>query len=214
MYFDFLLIYFIEMCNFLLLLNYNFIESILVLLRLKYQSKTFLDFINDNQIKFDNNENKDNEYKNKINELEKYIQELELKIKEKDIIMNEEKIKNDKLNIKIKELENITNKQMNNIKELENELKLLKKNNKFAEGERLISIKFISSAQDIDYSLTTKNTEKFSKIEAKLYEKYPKYKKTNNYFLVSGSKIDKQKTLEQNKIKNNDVITLIEINID
>ena len=45
------------------------------------------------------------EYQIKINKLEQYIKELELKLKEKDIIINEEKIKNDNLNKRIKELE-------------------------------------------------------------------------------------------------------------
>ena len=124
---------------------------------------TFLDFINDSSIKLSNNENienfnvinttsesienKEKEYKNKINELEKYIKELELKIKEKDIIIKEEKLKNDNLNKKIKELETISNKnpQINNVIELENEIKLFRKFNNFSEGEKLISIKFIST---------------------------------------------------------------------
>ena len=54
------------------------------------------------------------EYQIKINKLENYIKELELKLKEKDKIINDEKIKNDNLNKRIKELENISNN--NNIK--------------------------------------------------------------------------------------------------
>jgi hypothetical protein len=34
---------------------------------------------------------------------------------------------------------------------------------------------------------------------------------TNNYFLVGGNKINKNKTIKENNIKNNDIITL-EIN--
>ena len=41
-----------------------------------------------------------------------------------------------------------------------------------------------------------------------LYNKYPKYTDTENYFLVSGKKVNKHKTLENNNIKNNDIITL------
>ena len=151
--------------------------------------------------------NQNNVYINKINELEKYIKELELKIKEKDAIINEEKIKNENLNKKIKELENKTNKQ-NRAAELENEIKLFREYNNFSEGEKLISIKFISFDQDIDYSLIIKNTEIFSKIEVMLYNKYPKYIETDNYFLVNGNKINRNKTFEKNNIKNNDIITL------
>ena len=152
--------------------------------------------------------NQNNVYINKINELEKYIKELELKIKEKDAIINEEKIKNENLNKKIKELENKTNKQ-NRAAELENEIKLFREYNNFSEGEKLISIKFISFDQDIDYSLIIKNTEIFSKIEVMLYNKYPKYIETDNYFLVNGNKINRNKTFEKNNIKNNDIITLL-----
>ena len=153
--------------------------------------------------------NQDNEYKHKINE-------LELKIKEKDIIINTMKIKNDNLIQKIKESQNISNNnlEINKIIELENENKLFRKYNNFSEGEKLISIKITSGAQDIDYPLIIKNTEKFLKLENILYDKYPKYYETENYFLVGGQKIDKHKSLEQNNIKNNDVIVLLIYNSD
>jgi len=132
------------------------------------------------------------------------------------MIIKEEKAKNDNLNKKIKELESISNKnqQINNIIELENEIKLFRKFNNFSEGEKLIQIKFISNEQDIDYSLIVKNNEKFYKIEGILYEKYPKYVETDNFFVVSGNRINRNKTLEQNNIKSNDIITLIINNLD
>ena len=160
--------------------------------------------------------NQDKEYIYKIKKKKKKIKELESKIKEKDIKINEEKIKNENLNKIIKELENISNNnlQISNIIELENEIKLFRKYCKFSEGEKLISIKFNSDAKDIDYTIINKNTEKFIKIETMIYEKYPKYKKTNNDFLVGGNKINKEKTLEENNIKNNDTITLVINNLD
>ena len=164
--------------------------------------------INNFNTKNQNSENKNNIYLKKINELEKYIKELELKIKEKDTIINEEKIKNENLNKKIKDLENTSNKQ-NNATELENEIKLFRKYNNFSEGEKLISIKFTSFEQDVDYSLIIKNTELFSKIEAMLYNKYPRYIETDNYFFVNGIKVNRNKTFEKNNIKNNDIITLL-----
>ena len=161
-------------------------------------------------------ENQNKEYINKINEFEKYIKELESKIKEKDIIINEEKIKNENLNKKLKELQNISNKNLdiNNIIELKNEIKLFREYNNFSEGEKLISINFTSLEQDIDYSIIIKNTEIFSKIEIMLYNKYPKYTETENYFLVGGNRINRHKTLEKNNIKNNDIITLYINNFD
>ena len=155
--------------------------------------------------------NQDKEYISKIKKLEQKIKELEFSIKEKDIIINEEKIKNENLNKKIKELENISNNNLerSNAIELENKIQLFRKYCNFSEGEKLISIKFISNEQDIDYSIITSNTEKFNNLENMVYEKYPKYMETDNYFLVGGNRIDKNKTLEENIIKNNAVITLV-----
>ena len=149
------------------------------------------------------------EYKNKINELEKHIKELEIKLIEKDKLITD-------LNKRIKELENISNNKINtnNIIELENEIKLFRTYYNLADNEKLISIKFISVNQDIDFTVIAKNTDVFSKIEKMLYDKYPKYLESENYFLVSGIKINKQKTLEQNKIKNNDILALQINNFD
>ena len=142
--------------------------------------------------------NKNNEYINKINEMELKIKELELQITEKDRKINDQIKKN-------KELNEIV---INTIKELENEIKLFRKYNNFSKGEKLISIKFASKKQDIDYSIIIKNTEIFSKIETMLYNKYPKYIGTKNNFYVGDNRINRDKTFEQNNIKNNDIITL------
>ena len=59
------------------------------------------------------------------------------------------------------------------------------------------------------YSMICKNTEKFSKLEEKLYKDYPEYSKFDNYFKINENRVDKMKTLDENKIKNNDVIIII-----
>jgi len=148
------------------------------------------------------------EYKNKINELENIIKELEIKIIEKDNLIKEEEIKKLDLTKKIKEFENISN----NIIELENEIKLFRTYYDFSSNEKLISVKFISMNQEINSTIISKNTDSFSKIENILYEKYPKYKDSENYFIFNGRKINRNRTLEENKIRNNDTLTL-EINI-
>jgi len=75
-------------------------------------------------------------------------------------------------------------------------------------GEKLLTIKFISIDQKINFNTVAKNTDNFAKLEGILYDKYPKYKETENYFLVNGKKLNKHKSLEENKIKDNDVLTL------
>ena len=189
---------------------------------IQYQTNTFLEFINEDSVK-DNNEkinnnSKDNKndndnqninmikkqneiYKNKINELENKIKNLELIIKEKDNIINQYN--------KLKELYNTSNNNnyVNKIKELVKEIEKYKAYC-LLPGEKLLTIKFISIDQKINFNTVAKNTDNFTKLESSLYEKYPKYKETENYFLVNGKKLNKHKTLDENKIKDNDVLTL------
>ena len=179
--------------------------------------------INENEIKMDGYRNEINEYKeeinkykDEINELKKNIDELEIQLKEKDKLLKEEKEKIDNLNKKILENEIVLNDKSKtyNTTELENEIKLFRDYYKFSSNEKLVSIQFISGSQDIDFTLIAKNTEPFTKIEFMLYEKYPNYKDTENYFLVNGTRINKYRTLEENKIKNNDTLTLLVNNFD
>ena len=53
---------------------------------------------------------------------------------------------------------------------------------------------------------------KFIKLESALYEYYPRYIDSENFFLVNGMKVNKNKTLEDNKIKDNDIVTLKDFN--
>jgi len=77
-----------------------------------------------------------------------------------------------------------------------------------SEGEKLISIIIVSTDQKIHHSFICKNTDKFTKIEYLLYEIYPEYMESENYFIANGNKINKYKSLEENDIKNSDIITL------
>ena len=79
-------------------------------------------------------------------------------------------------------------------------------------NEKMISLIFTSDDKKIHFSIICKNTEKFNKLEEKLYEKYPEYSITNNDFVVNGNRIQKSKTLEENNICNSDIIILNQIN--
>ena len=72
-----------------------------------------------------------------------------------------------------------------------------------------MSIIIKSKDEKILFSIICKNSENFLRIEKELYEQYPEYRNENNYFIPNGNKIDKSKTLDENKIKNNSIITLI-----
>ena len=151
------------------------------------------------------------------------------------------KNKNIKLSEKIKELEKIINikEDKNLIAELIERLKLLNNKGKYninkdklnelyeeirikdkiisnypiklLEREKLLSLIFMSTDQKVHYSCICKNTDKFSKIENNLYEAYPEYTESENVFFVNGNKINKYESLDFNKIKNNDIITLKKI---
>ena len=73
--------------------------------------------------------------------------------------------------------------------------------------EKMMSIIFISIDENIHYSIICKNTDIFSNIEKKFYDKYPEYKNIQSEFIINGNKVDRFKNIDDNKIKNNDIIT-------
>ena len=130
-----------------------------------------------------------------------------------ELLIKEIKKFNDSININ--EDKNISNldkditikKLYKDIDELKNKLSLYPI--ELSKGEKLISVIFSSQNENMIYSIICKNTEKFSKLEEKLYKDYPEYSKFDNYFKINGNRVDKMKTLDENKIKNNDVIIII-----
>ena len=75
-------------------------------------------------------------------------------------------------------------------------------------GENIIIIEF---DQTVNYrSVMCKSTDTFSIIENIIYDEYKELKRNDYYFLANGNVINKSKTLEQNKIRDKDVITMIE----
>ena len=145
--------------------------------------------------------------------IEKLRKDLDKEIKKYNDMMKqieEDKISKKKLEKELKDsfLETIIEKDRE-IKELK--LKLSRFPLILEEGEKLLSITFESTNQQMHDSLICKNTDEFHKIEGKLYEKYPEFSENQNFFTANEKKINKYKTLEQNGIKNNDVIILNEI---
>ena len=151
--------------------------------------------------------NKNNIYLSEINKLKENNNKIENEIKELKLV------KNNQINTK-----NLNNEKdevlVSLVKKLEikeNEIKDLKSNNSFnlEPGEELLPIIFISNDQKIHYAFICKNTDKFSVIESKLYEVYPDYLENENYFYVNGNKINRYKTIQQNKIKYSDIVMVI-----
>ena len=159
--------------------------------------------------------NKNAKLNNKINELEIYLKEKNSKIVELNnkIKYLEEIIKNktNELNNKTilsnhKELYEIINKKNIEIENLKS--KLARYPFELLPGEKMMSIIFCSINQEIHYSIICKNTDLFVNVELKLYEYYPNYRDDANYFTAHGERINKYKNLDENKIKNNEIILL------
>ena len=140
--------------------------------------------------------------------------------------LNNEQKKVKELNDKIKLYENntINNNNLKRIEELEETIKSLKsqindlKKNidkdkipSIRSEEDIIAICFNSFDQNIQRPISCKMTDAFNKIEEKIYNEYPEYKDFNINFTVNGKKIKRNKTIEENKIKDGNIII---INID
>ena len=154
---------------------------------------------------------------NKINTLQNELNKYEKKYKEES---DDNKILREKIN----SYKNIANnnslitkfmEMMDDLKIKEKKLNEIKSQLNFdlAEGEKLMTVIFTSTKQDCLQSFICKNTDQFSRLESLLYQKeeYKEYEQIENYFLVGGRKIKRYETLEENGIKNNDIITLVKM---
>ena len=176
-----------------------------------------------------------NDEKAKNKELESKVFSLEKKLKEEkmrsDELKNEitklkseldievEKYKNLNAKMKFKEIykDNSSSESkdilLERLFESEKEVKEIKlKLSRFPfdlnEGEKMLCIIFTSWDQKIHYPIICKNTEKFNILENRLFEKFSEYKESENYFTFNGNKINKYMTIDENNIKNGDVILL------
>ena len=176
---------------------------------LYFSSKTFIDFIPKNDNSF--LEKKYNEFENTLNEnlkLNKKIKDLERQLKiEKNNLED-----NNELNelTELQQLIDSKNEELDKLKlKLNNILSSNKILNNIKSGEKIFSINFVSIDENIiSYSLICKNTDIFSNLESKLYEDYPEYKDKEIYFMNRGNKINRDRSLDENNIKENDILIL------
>ena len=85
--------------------------------------------------------------------------------------------------------------------------------NKKSENGKIISVLFMTQGnQDIiNYSMVCRTTDLFSSLEERLYQDFPNYRNVNKIFMVRANRIFRDKTLEENNIRNNDIISLFPI---
>ena len=140
--------------------------------------------------------------------------------------LNEEKNKNMKLINENKILKKQINALNDKIKKLEemqinqDKLKFNKFNNsikqndflvhKMKPSEQLLNVTFITSGTNglINYQLICKNTELFVRLEERFYNDFPQFKEYDLFFKNNNKKIKRFKTLEENNIKDKDVINI------
>ena len=121
-----------------------------------------------------------------------------------------------KLVEKNKELEKLVNEQKQEIDDYIFKLNYLSENNKaisFKPEDKVISVLFMTQGnQDIiNYSMPCKTKDLFVRLEERLYQDFPKYRNVETFFMVNANRILRFKTLEENKIKSNDIISLFTI---
>ena len=157
-----------------------------------------------------------NEEKLKNEELEKNLAKLQNVNEYLEKELKTEREKN--LNASTKENTSIEDpnkiiKLYDEISENQKEIKNLKgKLERFpfelCENEKLMSVIISTEDKNIQYSVIAKNTDKFLRIEEKFYEQFPEFGKVENSFNINGNKINKYQTLEENSIKNSELIII------
>ena len=76
--------------------------------------------------------------------------------------------------------------------------------------ENSMTVIFTTSDQNVFCSLICNKNDDFKTVEKRFYEKYQDYGEKENSFSVKNRSIDKSKTLEENSIRDSDLITLNE----
>ena len=117
---------------------------------------------------------------------------------------------------KNKELEKLVNEQKQEIDDYIFKLNNLSENNQaisFKPEDKVISVLFMTQGNKdiINYSMPCKTKDLFVRLEERLYQDFPKYRNVETFFMVNANRILRFKTLEENKIKSNDIISLFTI---
>ena len=162
------------------------------------QKKTMKNY-DENEIK--NLKNKLKEYEKVIEEQKRAINDLQNKLYDSNNIANNNEL--------ITSLRNTIIRQQKELIQLNN--KIENKQSKIQSGEeKIIIVNFLSSDQKVNFSIPCNINEVFAFIEEKLYEQFPEYRETNNFFLFNGKQILRFKTLYQNGIKSGIPLILIQ----
>ena len=122
----------------------------------------------------------------------------------------QEKNNNEKLNQKIVEINEEKEKLLKELKEKDIIIEDLKSRYPFPilQGEKLMTVNFVSYDDKIHYSIICKNSDPFIRLEKLLYEKYPCFSNSEYNFFVNDNKVTKDKSLDFNNINDNEIILI------
>lgn len=131
--------------------------------------------------------------------------------------LNQKDEKNEELIKENKSLIEIITKLQNDIKEKDKIIQGYHNNNPITSpitsikpGEKMMTVNFVTMSSKLvsNYSLACKNTDLFVRLEERLNEDFPELKNNETYFEVEARRIKRFKSLDDNKIKNNDIISI------
>ena len=165
------------------------------IIKINEEKKDGIKIIKDNEIK-----NLNNEEINKIKEIDSNSDGIE------NLIIEDNKT-SENLLIELDD----SNKNSFHILHDKKENDVLKNDLPFElkENEKLMCVIIqCNEDKEVHYPIICKDKLQFKNLEDLLYDKYPKYKETENEFYIDGNKIDKLKTLEENNIKNGQIIIM------
>ena len=158
--------------------------------------------------------NDNNELHNKINKLKVENDNLKNELnKAYKIISNLNNDQNNKhgLNNLINNFNEMIKMKDKEINDLKNKLKNNDDNQKYVNYNDIMVVNFISLDQNINCGIKCLKTDTFAEVEEKLYQKYDKYRDTNNNFVAKGKLILRFKKIYENDIKDGDKIQLLNI---
>ena len=147
---------------------------------LKIELSKAYEIIEQQKSTINNLQNKLNNFNSTINNYQTQINNLKSDITKKDL-----------------ELNNLRN-QLNN-----NNL------NKDIASNQKMYVNFILMDKNVFYPVPCIKTDIFADIEEKLYQKFPKYRETNNNFIANGATVLRFKTIAENKIGKGIPVSLV-----
>ena len=159
-------------------------------------------------------EDKINNLNNTIRQLKQENTNIMKKYEEANNKIKQLTLENNNLKNKINQLENIINDKNKEIQGDIFKINNLSGNNNnqiiFNPADKILDVLFMSQGnQDIvNYTIPCKSTDLFVRLEERLYNDYPKYRNYETFFMVNTRRILRFKTLEENKIKSGDIISL------